>query len=99
MLESAYSKCLEYELVKAGLFVEKQKPVSVINKEVYLDQGYRIDLLVEERIVVELKTVDKIIPAHMAQTLTYMKLGEYPLGLLINFNETTLVKGLKRLVL
>jgi len=99
LLESAYSECLEYELKESGLFVEREKPVSIIYKEIYVERGYRIDLLVEERVVLELKTVEKISSAHIAQTLTYMKLGGYKLGLVLNFNETTMLKGIKRLVL
>jgi GxxExxY protein len=99
LLESTYRECLFYELKNAGLIVEKEKPMPVIYKEVRLDYGYRIDLLVENTIVIELKSVDELHELHVAQTLTYMKLGQFKTGLLINFNVPVLKDGLKRLVL
>jgi GxxExxY protein len=99
LLESTYRECLFYELKNAGLIVEKEKPMPVIYKEVRLDYGYRIDLLVENTIVIELKSVDELHELHVAQTLTYMKLGQFKIGLLINFNVPVLKDGLKRLVL
>lgn len=99
LLESAYQECLVYELEKEGLFIEQQKPMPIIYKDIYLERGYRIDILVEERVVLELKAVDKIVSAHIAQILTYMRLGQYKLGLILNFNEPTLKSGIKRLVL
>lgn len=99
LLESTYRECLCYELKNAGLIVEKEKPMPVIYKEVRLDYGYRIDLLVENTIVIELKSVDELHELHVAQTLTYMKLGQFKTGLLINFNVPVLKDGLKRLVL
>lgn len=96
LLESAYEECLFYELMKNGLKVERQKPIPVIYKEIKLDCGYRIDLLVENRIVVELKVVEEFNPVHEAQILTYMKFADKSIGLLINFNVTLLKNGLKR---
>lgn len=98
LLESAYQECLFYELNLAGLNVQKEKPMPIIYKEVHLDHGYRIDLLVEERVVVEIKTVEALNDVHMAQVLTYMKLGGYKLGLLLNFHVSILKNGIKRLI-
>ncbi len=98
LLESAYQECLFYELKKAGLNVQKEKPMPIIYDEVKLDHGYRIDLLVENKVVVELKTVEGFTDVHTAQVLTYLKLGNYRLGLLINFNVTLLKNGIKRIV-
>ena len=86
LLESAYEECLYYELQKAGLKVEKQKAIPVVYKEIKLDCGYRADLIVEDKIVIELKTVDEFNPVHEAQILTYLKFADKKLGLLINFN-------------
>ncbi|MGE0019183.1 MAG: GxxExxY protein [Draconibacterium sp.] len=99
LLESAYKECLYYELVTAGLKVEREKPLPVIYKEIKLDQGYRIDLLVENKVVIELKTVDSFTDVHMAQVLTYLKFGHFKLGLLFNFNVTLLKNGIKRFVM
>ena len=96
LLESAYEECLCFELQKAGLSLERQKPVPVVYKEIKLDCGYRIDILVENAVVIELKTVDAFNPVHEAQILTYMKFANKTLGLLINFNVTLLKNGLKR---
>ena len=96
LLESAYEECLFYELKKNGLNVERQKPIPVVYKEIKLDCGYRIDLLVENNIVVELKVADTFNPVHEAQILTYMKFSGKSIGLLINFNVTLLKNGLKR---
>lgn len=98
LLESAYKACLYYKLVQAGLIVELEKPMPLVYEEVKLDCGYRIDLLVENRIVLELKSVEALNDVHMAQVLTYMKLGNYKLGLLINFNVAKLKDGVKRVV-
>ena len=98
LLESAYEECLYYELRQAGLKVEKQKPLPVIYKEVRLEAGYRIDLLVENKVVVEIKSVEVLNDVHTAQVLTYLKLSECKLGLLINFNSAKLISGIKRLV-
>ena len=99
LLESAYQECLFYELINAGLIVEKEKPMPIIYKEVKLDHGYRIDLLVENLVVIELKTVETFTDVHTAQILTYLKLGGYPLGLLFNFHVTVLKNGMKRFVM
>ncbi len=98
LLESAYEKCLIYELEQRGLKVESQVTLPVVYKDVKLDAGYRLDLLVEGKIVVEIKSVDYMADIYLAQILTYLKLGEYRLGLLINFNVTKLVDGLKRVI-
>ncbi len=98
LLESAYQECLYYELKKAGLKVEKEKPMPIVYKEVKLDHGYRIDILVEDNIVIELKSVEALTDVHFAQVLTYLKLGEYKLGLLINFNVKLLKNGIRRII-
>ena len=99
LLESAYEECLYYELQKAGLKVEKQKTIPVVYKEIKLDCGYRADLIVEDKIVIELKTVDEFNPVLEAQILTYLKFAEKTLGLLINFNVLRLKDGIKRYIL
>jgi GxxExxY protein len=99
LLESAYKECLAYRLNKDGLLVEQEKPMPLIFEEVKLDQGYRLDLLVNDKIVVELKTVDCFTDIHIAQTLTYMRLVGFHLGLLINFKVKSLKDGIKRLIL
>ena len=86
LLESAYHECLYYKLEKEGLALHKKKPMPIIFEEVYLECGYRIDILVENKLVIEIKSVEALNNVHLAQTLTYMKLGDYKLGLLINFN-------------
>ncbi len=98
LLESAYQQCLFYELKKSGLKVEKEKALPVIYEEVELECGYRLDFLVENRIIVELKAVDALTDIHLAQMLTYLKLSECEIGLLINFNVTQLIKGIKRVI-
>jgi GxxExxY protein len=97
LLESAYEECLFYELIESGLKVERQKALPVVYKEVKLEAGYRIDLLVENLVVVELKSVDALNDVHTAQVLTYLKLSGCKLGLLINFNVSRLRDGIKRL--
>jgi GxxExxY protein len=96
LLESAYEECLSYELIKCGLNIKRQQPTPVVYKEIKLECGYRIDILVENSVVVELKVVDQFNPVHEAQILTYMKFSEKSLGLLINFNVTVLKNGIKR---
>ena len=96
LLESAYKECLFYRIKKEGFIVEKEKPMPLIYEEVKLDCGYRIDLLVEGKVVIEIKSVDALNEIHLAQTLTYMKLGKYKLGLLINFNVSLLKDGIRR---
>ncbi|MDE0561899.1 GxxExxY protein [Algoriphagus sp. NF] len=99
LLESAYQACLKYELEKEGLMVEVEKPLPLIYEEVKLECGYRIDLLVENRVIVELKTVENFTDVHIAQVLTYLKLADKKVGLLINFNTKSLKNGIKRLSL
>ena len=96
LLESAYKECLYYEMIKAGLFVEKEKPMPLIYEEVKLEIGYRIDLLVEKKLVIEVKSKEALNDVDLAQTLTYLIIGYFRLGLLINFNVTLLKNGLKR---
>ena len=98
LLESAYETCLTYELREKGLTAQQQIPVPVIYKEVKLEHGYRMDLLVEGRVVVEIKSVDFISDTHEAQLLTYLKLADHRLGLILNFNTQMLKNGIKRLV-
>ncbi len=98
LLESAYKECLYYKIGKLGLLVEKEKPMPLIFEEVKLECGYRIDLLVEKKVVIEIKSVDALNDIHLAQTLTYLKLGNYKLGLLINFNVVLLKNGIKRVI-
>ena len=97
LLESAYQECLFYKISKAGLLAEKEKPMPIIFEEVKLNCGYRIDILVENKVVIEIKSVEALNDVHLAQTLTYMKLGNYKLGLLINFNVLLLKNGIKRI--
>ncbi len=98
LLESAYQECLYYELINRGFSVCKELALPLVYKEVKLDHGYRIDLLVEEKIVIEIKTVEYFTDVHMAQILTYLKLGGYKLGLLINFHTKLLKSGIKRFI-
>ncbi|NGP75664.1 GxxExxY protein [Balneolaceae bacterium YR4-1] len=98
LLESAYQECLFYKLEQNGLYVQKQKPMPVIYEEVKLDCGYRIDLLIEDKIILEIKSVEILHDVHLAQILTYLKLGNYKLGLLLNFNVAHLRDGLKRVI-
>jgi GxxExxY protein len=90
---------LYYELIKAGLSVIKEKPMPIIYKDIKLDHGYRIDLLVNNKVVIEIKTVEAFMDVHVAQVLTYLKLGNYNLGLLLNFHVTTLKSGIKRIII
>jgi GxxExxY protein len=98
LLESSYEACLFYELEQLGLKVRKQVPMPLVYESVQLDVGYRIDLLVEDKVVVEVKSVDALNDVHLAQVLTYLKLSKLKLGLLINFNVMQVVKGVKRVV-
>ena len=98
LLESAYEGCLEHELSLRGITVKTQVPVPVRYKGVSIDVGYRVDLLVGEKVVVELKSVDKLLPIHTAQVLTYLRLGSYKLGLALNFNTVHMRDGIKRIV-
>jgi GxxExxY protein len=97
LLESAYEACLAYELVQQGLKVEQQKPIPVVYKEIQLDCGYRLDLLVENEVIVEVKSVDELAPIHSAQLLSYLRLSGCKVGLLLNFNVEILKHGIRRL--
>lgn len=98
LLESAYQECLFYVLRKDGLLVEKEKPIPIKFEDVELDCGYRTDLLVEKRLVLELKAVENLNKVHFAQVLSYLKLGNFPLGLLLNFNVSLMKNGNKRVI-
>ncbi|WP_339880717.1 GxxExxY protein [uncultured Algoriphagus sp.] len=98
LLESSYEICLAYELNQRGLEVRTQVALPVIYKEVNLEAGYRIDLLVENKVIVEIKVVEEFSEIHLAQILTYLKLSDHRLGLLLNFNVSKMVDGLKRVV-
>ena len=99
LLESAYEACLLFELTDRGLSVERQKALPVLYKDVRLDCGYRLDLVVEEKIIIELKAVERIEPIHQAQILSYLKLSGCKIGLLLNFNVKVLKTGIRRFVL
>jgi GxxExxY protein len=99
LLESAYEECLCYELGQNGLSFRRQVPLPVVYKAIRLDCGYRIDIVVEEKVILELKTVEHLISVHDAQLLTYLKLSGVPTGLLLNFNSAVLKDGVRRLVL
>ena len=98
LLESAYEECSYYELRKTGLNVEKQKPLPLIYEEVKLDVGYRIDIIVENKLIIENKSVEALNDVHFAQLLTYLKLTNCKLGLLMNFNVSLIKNGVKRVV-
>ena len=99
LLESSYKECLFYELSKEGLFVEKEKALPLVYEDIKLDIGYRLDLFVENKVVVEIKSIEAFTDVHTAQVLTYLKLTRCKVGLLINFNVADLKKGIKRLIL
>ncbi|MCD9574752.1 GxxExxY protein [Flavobacterium soyae] len=98
LLENVYKECLFYKITQRGLLVEKEKALPLVFEEVKLDCGYRIDLLVENKFLIEIKTVESLTVNHLAQTLTYLKLGNYKLGLLVNFNESLLKNGIRRVI-
>ena len=98
LLESVYEECLAYELMLRNILFERQKPIPVMYKGKPIDCGFRLDLLVSDSIVVELKTVDQILPVHQAQLMTYLKLTGCKLGLILNFNVEKMMKGIKRMV-
>lgn len=98
LLENAYKECLFYKIIQSGLTAEKEKPMPLVFEAVKLECGYRIDILIENKLVMEVKSVEALNDVYLAQTLTYMKLGNYKLGLLINFNVTLLKNGIKRVV-
>lgn len=98
LLESAYEECLFYELKKSGLLIEKQKPLPLVYEEVKLETGYRVDIIIENKFIVEIKAVDALNDIHLAQLLTYLKLSNCKLGLLINFNVPLIKNGIKRVI-
>ncbi len=98
LLESAYEACLAYEIARSGFSVERQKELPVKYRNVKLDCGYRIDLLVERKVIIEIKAIDKLAPIHTAQLLSYLKLSGCRVGLLINFNVKVLKDGIRRLI-
>ena len=98
LLESAYQSCLLFELKQLGLKVEEQKPLPVVYKQVRLDCGYRLDIVVEDEIIVEIKAIEKLLPIHDAQLLSYLRLAKKRVGLLMNFHVPVLKNGLKRIV-
>jgi GxxExxY protein len=98
LLESVYQRVLVYELVKEGLSVEVQKPIPVFYEEIHLEEGYRADLIVERKILLELKSVEVLLPVHIKQVLTYLRLAELRIGYLVNFGAAHLKTGIKRLV-
>ncbi len=99
LLESTYEVCLAYELIKGGLVVERQKTLPVVYDNIQLEAGYRIDLLVDHTVILELKSVAEIAPIHQAQLMTYLKLSGLKLGLLLNFNVQDMKRGIKRIIL
>jgi GxxExxY protein len=98
LLESAYKECLYYKIIQSGIAAEKEKSMPLIFEEVRMECGYRVDILIMNKVVIEIKSVEALNDIHLAQTLTYMKLGNYKLGLLINFNVVLLKNGIKRIV-
>ena len=98
LLESAYKECLFYKINQSGIWVEKEKPIPLVYEKINLDCGYRVDLLVNNQLVLEIKSVEAINDIHLAQALTYLKIGNYKLGLLINFNVLQLKYGIKRII-
>ena len=98
LLESTYKECLYYKIVKSGFYVEKEKPMRLIYEDVILECGYRMDLFKDNQLVIEIKSVEALNDIHMAQVLTYMKLGNYNLGLLSNFNVVHFKDGIRRVV-
>lgn len=98
LLESAYKECLFYKINQSGIWVEKEKPIPLVYEKINLDCGYRVDLLVNNQLILEIKSVEAINDIHIAQALTYLKIGNYKLGLLINFNVLQLKYGIKRII-
>ena len=99
LLESSYKECLYFEIVSSGLFIEKEKPLPLVYEGIKLDIGYRVDLFVENKLIIEVKSIDALADIHIAQVLTYLKPSQCRLGLLINFNVLKLKDGIKRLAL
>jgi GxxExxY protein len=98
LLESSYEKCLYHELRKTGLFVERQKEMPLVYDRIKLDIGYRVDMILNKKVIIEIKAVEKLTNVHIAQLLTYLKLSGCKLGILINFNSDLIKKGIKRIV-
>lgn len=98
LLESAYEECLAFELAQAGIAFERQVAVPVVYKSIRLDCAYRLDLKVENRLIIEVKSVERIMPIHEAQLITYLRLTDLPVGLLLNFNTNILKSGIRRLM-
>ena len=98
LLESVYEECLSYKLIKTGLVIEKQKPIPLVFEEIRLECGFRCDILVQGKLIIEVKAVDALNDIHLAQVLTYLKLTNTKLGLLMNFNVLKLKDGIKRVV-
>jgi len=98
LLESAYEECLRYELIQRDLYVERQKALPLVYEEVKLEVGYRVDLLVDKKVIIEIKAVEALNDVHLAQILTYLKLSNCKLGLLINFNVALIKNGIRRVV-
>ena len=99
LLESTYEECLFYELSSYGLLVERQKVLPIEYKDIKIESGYRLDLVVENKVIIELKSVETLLPVHTAQLLTYLKLSKIKYGLLINFNVKSLKEGIKRYIM
>ena len=98
LLESSYKECLHYELLQAGLFVEKEKALPLVYEDVKLECGYRVDLFVQQKLIVEIKSVESITDVYLAQVLTYLRLSGCKLGLLLNFNVASMRNGIRRVV-
>lgn len=99
LLESSYKECLFYELNKSGLYTEREKPLPLIYEEIKMEIGYRVDLMVEHKVIIEIKVVEEFTDVHTAQVLTYLKLSGCKIGLLLNFHTASLKHGIKRLIL
>lgn len=98
LLENAYQECLFYELAKSGLLVAKEKPLPLIYEDVKMEVGYRVDLMIENKFIIEVKAVDSLSDVHLAQILTYLKLSGCKLGMLINFNVVLIKEGIRRVI-
>ncbi len=98
IFESVYENILEYELIERGLNITRQQPIPVIWKEIKFDQGFRADIIVENKVIVEIKSIEAIAPVHQKQLLTYLRLTDLKLGLLVNFNEALIKNGIQRIV-
>ncbi|MBT3802712.1 MAG: GxxExxY protein [Bacteroidetes bacterium] len=99
LLESAYEECLSYELANSGLYIERQKALPIVYKEIKLEHGYRADIVVENKVIIEIKSVEALADIHIAQALTYLKFSKLRLALLLNFNVKLLKDGIRRLIM